>query len=231
MGKTFAKLLSSPNNILGVEYCKALISLKSHIKPFAVARKDVNHDSLQAVHSIASASYIRGKIINKNEYSSFVPDPSYNIYKNAPVHSLKNIEASIICDLIKTPLCKLRDIADVSEGLENRIKVAALESKTLDELIDKIKTKRYTHSRIRRIILSSYLGVTKADRLSLPQYIKILDHNETGQRLIAAAKKTSSLPIVRNTSQINKLKNTEIKEAWEREKMFDALYLRTESHY
>ena len=91
-------------------------------------------------------------------------------------------------------------------------------------IADMIKTKRYTHSRIRRIILSAYLGITNADRSKAVPYIKILDHNEKGQELIAKMKKSATLPIVRNTSQINKLRNPQLKDFWERERTFDILY-------
>ena len=77
---------------------------------------------------------------------------------------------------------------------------------------------------MRRIILSAFLGITDSDRKASPEYIKILDHNETGQKIIAAAKKTATLPIVRNTSQVNKLNSPKIKELWERERIFDKIY-------
>ncbi len=223
-GKEKANMLSSPNNLLGIEYLKALISQKSSIKPVTILRKGVDHDAQETNDGIASASYIRDLIKSGKDFSEFIPESANSIFKDATPHSITKLDEAILCHLIKTSAEDLRKIADVSEGLENRIKDAALSSKNLDELYDAIKTKRYTHSRIRRIILSAFLGITESDRLASPKYIKILDHNETGQKIIAKAKKTASLPIVRNTSQVNKLKNPEIKELWERERIFDRIY-------
>ncbi len=220
------EILSSPNNILGIEYCKALLKLNSKIKPCIIERTGAGHDTEDTHGSIASASFIRKLLTDSDICSafSFMPEFAEEIFKNEPLHSIKAIENAILCELIKTPVHKLQAISDVTEGLENRIKDAVLCANNLDELIGLVKTKRYTHSRVRRIILSSFLGITDNDRKSPPRYIKILNHNETGQKLIAAAKKTATLPIVRNTSQVNKLNVPEIKELWERERIFDKIY-------
>ena len=158
----------------------------------------------------------------------FVPPFATELFKDTKIHSLKALEKAILAYLIRTPAEELKNVPDVSEGLENRIKEAALVSDTLDDLIDKVKTKRYTHSRIRRILLSAYFGISRQMREIEPQYISILAHNETGQKIIAEAKKTATLPIVRNTSQVNKLKNPLIKSLWEQERIFDNLYNLTE---
>ncbi len=225
-GSDAGEILSSPNNILGIEYCKALLKLNSKIKPCVIERTGAGHDTEATDGDIASASFIR-KLLTDGDTDrafSFMPDFTKDIFKNQPLHSINAIENAILCELIKIPADKLREISDVTEGLENRIKDAALCANSLDELIESIKTKRYTHSRVRRIILSAFLGITDTDRKAPPRYIKILDHNETGQKLIAAAKKTATLPIVRNTSQVNKRNAPEIKELWERERIFDKIY-------
>lgn len=226
IGKDYSDILSSPNNILGIEYCKALHNLKSSITPFAIERTGCSHDSNIASDGFASATHIRSLLMTgqKDTALSYIPIECANIFKDAPIHSTDNMEKAIIAEIIKMPLEMLADVSDVSEGMENRIKAAALSSSSLEELFDEVKTKRYTHSRIRRIILSAYLGITNKDRNLSPSYIKILDHNEKGQELIRQMKKTASLPIVRNTSQVNKLGNAEIKTLWERERVFDRIY-------
>ena len=230
LGAEYADILSTPNNILGIEYCKALVRTKSHIAPFPVLRYGAEHDSDVASDRIASATYIR-QLLQKGETENanqFVPQFATELFKDVKIHSLKALEKAILAYLIRTPAEELKNVPDVSEGLENRIKEAALVSDTLDDLIDKVKTKRYTHSRIRRILLSAYFGISRQMREIEPQYISILAHNETGQKIIAEAKKTATLPIVRNTSQVNKLKNPLIKSLWEQERIFDNLYNLTE---
>ena len=229
LGKEYEDILNTPNNILGIEYCKALNAVNSPIKPCPILRRGAAHDSKVASENIASATYIRELIQGGKDTTQFIPDFAAEIYKTAKVHSLKVLEKAILAQLIKTPAEELKNIADVTEGLENRIKDAALVSDTLEELLDNIKTKRYTHSRIRRIVLSAYFGITDEMRRAEPQYINILAHNEKGQKIIANAKKTVALPIVRNTSQVNRLKNPLIKSLWERERIFDKIYKFTET--
>lgn len=225
-GKDAAQLLDEPNNILAVEYCKALYSQNSSIKPLLIQRKGAMHHDSIAADSIASASHIRSLISagKTEEAFSFMPEICLDIFKDEQLHSIQSMERAILAEIIKMPVEKLREIADVGEGLENRIKEKAVTATSLCELADSIKTKRYTHSRIRRILLSAYLGITADDRMFQPKYIKILDHNETGQALIRKAKKSSSLPLVRNTSQVNKLNDPYAKEMWEKERIFDLIY-------
>lgn len=230
LGEPYARLLSSPNNILGVEYCKALILSNSKILPFPIPRTGTAHDSSDPCGAYASAAYIRSLISDGGLSAAcgLIPAPAADIFKDEPIHSIKELEKAIICCLIKMPAEELKKISDVSEGLENRIKKAALCSSSLDELFEQIKTKRYTLSRIRRIVLSAFLGITDLDRRTSPSYIRVLAHNEIGQRLISTAKKTSALPIVRNTSQVNRLGDEKVKALWERERMFDSLYAMSE---
>ncbi len=229
-GADAGEILSSPNNILGIEYCKALLKINSKIKPCVIKRIGAGHDTETTDGSIASASFIRKLLTENNPGEAFLYMPEFanEIFKSQPLHSIKAIEKAILCELIKMSADELREISDVTEGLENRIKDAVLAANNLDELIELVKTKRYTHSRVRRIILSAFLGITDSDRKAPPRYIKILDHNETGQKIIAAAKKVATLPIMRNTSQVNKLSDPVIKSLWERERSFDKIYEMTE---
>lgn len=219
-------ILSAPNNILGIEYCKALLKLHSSIKPIAAARTGAGHNSNAADGGIASATLIRELLLQGKQSEAFLymPDFAKELFENVPPHSVKELEEAILCELLKISADKLKDFSDVTEGLENRIKNAVLTSVTLDELINTVKTKRYTRSRIQRILLSVFLGITDNDRRTSPKYIKVLAHNEFGQKLIAAAKKTAALPIIRNTSQVNKLGSSEVKAMWERERSFDKIY-------
>ncbi len=226
LGKNAAELLDEPNNILAVEYCKAIFSLNSTITPILIQRKGAMHHDNIAADSIASATHIRSLLMSgkTDEAFSYMPDSCSDIFKNERLHSIKAMEKAILAEIIKMSSEELEKIADVSEGLENRIKEKALTASSLEELADSVKTKRYTHSRIRRILLSAYLGITAADRTSEPRYIKILAHNERGQELIRKLKKTAQLPLVRNTSQINKLDDPLAKAVWERERVLDLIY-------
>ena len=226
LGEDGAKLLSEPNNTLAVEYCKTLFRQSSSIKPLLIPRKGAMHHSTTTCDNIASATHIRSLFTNSKpeEAFSFMPSFCKDIFKDKSIHSMKAMENAVLAEILKMPAHSLKNIADVSEGLENRIKEKALTSGSVQELADSVKTKRYTHSRIRRILLSAYLGITDADRNSQPRYVRILAHTEKGQELIRKTKKTSLIPLVRNTSQVNKLNDPIAKEVWERERVFDLIY-------
>ncbi len=225
-GKEAKELLSTPNNLLGIEYLKALSKSKSSITPVSILRTGAQHDSFLPSGNIASATYIRDLFLNGSscDAANFLPENVLFDIEKEKAHSLKNIEKAILYSLINISQNELRQIADVSEGLENRIKAAAASASSLEEFFEKTKTKRYTLSRLRRIVLSAFLGIQKSEREMSPLYIKILGQTENGQKLIKASKKTSNLPILRDTSQVNKLNNPQIKAMWERERMFDSIY-------
>ena len=218
----------SPNNILAIEYIKAIIRTKSNLVPVSIPRKGANHDSLVAADGIASASFVRDLILKGEDASLFMPDAAPSIFKNEKVHSLTKLDSAMLSEIIKMPTSKLLEIRDIAEGIENRIKAMALKATSLDELISLVKTKRYTHSRLRRIMLSAYLGISRTDQNIDPPYIRVLDYSEAGQKLLSKLKKTALLPTIKNTTQINKLKDQTAKDFWERERIFDKIYTLTE---
>lgn len=173
-----SSLLDTPNNILAVEYIKS-----TKLPCTAVKRIGKGHDSDDEKYS---ASEIRKKL-------------SYN-----EICSLKNCETAVLAKLRYMTANDFLEIEDVTEGLENRIADMVRISTSLDELYDNIKTKRYTHSRIRRIILKAYLGITKEYTEKVP-YIRILGFNSKGQEILAKMKKNANLPIISRYSDTDTL--------------------------
>lgn len=199
-------ILGTPNNILAIEYIKALMRISSKIKPVAVLRKGAMHDSV-GEGNITSASHIRSLLLESGLESikKYVPDYVYEILEaeiengKAPI-TINSLETAIIACLRTIPLCELAQIRDVTEGLENRIKQAANICTTLDDIINFAKTKRYTHSRLRRIISNTLLGITKATEDMPPQYIRVLGMNNNGKAILKIAKDTATLPIIIKTA-------------------------------
>lgn len=215
-------LLKTPNNILAVEYIKAIKKLGASFCPVAVKRS-VNHDSDEVSGKFTSASNIRAEIKmgHFDLVKKYVPQ-GFDFSQKA--HFIEDLEKSIISSLLlKTPE-ELRLISDVSEGLENRILKCAKECSGFMELCDAVKSKRYAHSRIRRILLHSYLGITAEMQKEAPSYIRILDFNSNGQELLNKIKQATDLPLVKNTSDVNRLKNPVIKNQWDRELLFDKIF-------
>lgn len=202
-----ADIIKSPNNILGVEYAAAIEKTGSSIKPATFARIGAGHGENGDCGGIASASYIRELIRNGGEWHKFVPEAAAKIFDaelksgNAIVNSSK-FETAVLFKMRTVGRDFLALAPDVSEGIENRILSAAEKATSLDELYDLAKTKRYTHARIRRIILNSVIGVT-ADDLALPvPYIRLLGLNGRGAEILKTSKDARKLPLIAKTADI-----------------------------
>ena len=197
-------LLIHPNNILGIEYLKTIYSLNSNINPHIIERIDSGYHDLESNTNILSATGIREKLINNNDVDIFLPQITLENLDN-PVF-FKDFEKILMYALRKVTLEELREIPDVTEGLENRIFYAISTSTSISEIIDKVKTKRYPLTRIKRILLSILLNISKInldtfESLGGPQYIRILSFNEKGRNLLKDITTTSSIPVV---TSINK---------------------------
>ena len=216
-------VVTMPNNILAIEYMKAKYKLDSKIQAVPIYRKGNGYNSDKTDGGFISATAARKLIFENNSLNGFVPENTLSLYENAKIHKIENMEKAIIANLCKLSPEEIAQLPDVSEGLENKIKKAALECSTFTELCDKIKSKRYAHSRIRRILLYSYLGIKKSD-LVPPQYIKILDFNEKGQKLLNKIKQETKLPLVKNFNQIKQLNNPLAEYMWKKELLFDRIY-------
>lgn len=183
-------LLSSPNDILAVEYMRASEILKVNFNPLPIKRIGTAHDSDEVTGTIASATEIRRRVMSENDFDSFTP------YSDFDVYNPQFLDTAIISNLRLMPTEQLRNISEIGEGLENKFKAAARSASTVDELISSVKSKRYTLSRIRRIVYSSLIGLSKDTANLSPTYIRILGANENGRALLKTMKKTSTLPII-----------------------------------
>ncbi|MBR4949263.1 MAG: nucleotidyltransferase [Clostridia bacterium] len=224
--KEDATLLEKPNNILAIEYIKAILSLGSDIKPFGVKRAFISHDSAEECGDFTSASNIREKILNNTFDFSFIPE---NIRQDME----EKISGGQICNmeefydlcykkLLLTSEHELSENPYVSEGLENKFIKELSNSTDYNSLLEKVKSKRYAHSRLRRIMISNLLGIKKEDIESSPSYIRVLAFDEKGKELLKSAKKKSALPIITKPSHIKNCNEKAIAD-FEKEKRFTNL--------
>lgn len=221
-----AKALKKPNSILAIEYLKAIKKFGSSVEPVFIKRKATEHDSQTEADGFASASLIREILRSDNSEKSylFVPKEAFEFYKNKKPFKSEAFEKAVIANLIKMPAEELAKIADVSEGLENRIKTLAEKCENLSQLADMIKTKRYTHSRIRRILVSSYLGIYDSEKYTTPPYAKIIEFNSCGRKILNKIKKTSKIPIIKNMKAIKATKDEKLLNLYEKELLADKIY-------
>ena len=190
------KALSSPNNILGIEYLKALKKYNSSIKTVCISRFATDYNSSDFSGSIASATAIRELIKNKdfNSIKTVIPENSYSVLMDCInsghiVPDLNCFEKEIIYTLRKMSIEKIADLPDVSEGLVFSIKKAANSCNTINEFLNIVKSKRYTVTRLQRILLYALLNISKEDmqlskQVEMP-YVRVLGFNDNGKKLIS----------------------------------------------
>lgn len=210
-------ILNTPNNILGIEYIKALKLLNSSIKPLTIKRIKADYNSKKIEYDICSATAIRSLLQNNHEnlkaVSGVVPLESFKIIKETiskgkgPIFA-KDLEQIILFVLRTTSTNELSHIHDITEGLENRLKNGSMLSTCYNELLQYLKTKRYTMTRLQRILIKTILGISKQDIAILvkdlgPQYIRVLGFNAKGAELLKKIKKESRLPIITNLKRFN----------------------------
>ena len=205
--RRFSNVLSSPNNILGIEYLKALKKLKTPITPITIERYNAGYHDTSYNGNVASATAIRN-IVKNNGWDilrKVVPEDTFstlleNIKVGHVVPDLSVFEKQIIYNLRKMSIQEIAELPDVSEGLENAIKNAANSCNSVVEFLNIIKSKRYTNTRIQRILLYALLGITKKDmalsKKAIP-YVRVLGFNNKGKYLISEiAKANSKLEII-----------------------------------
>lgn len=199
-GDDIAGILCSPNNTLAVEYIRALGRINSKIVPVGVNREGAEHNSVEASGAFASATAIRQMLANGRveSASKFMPCSSSEILNEcilrgtAPAN-IHLCERAILSRLRGMTREQLAQLPDISEGLENRIFDCVRRALSLEELYDSIKAKRYSHARIRRIILSAFVGLRDAHSQSV-SYIRILGMNTRGRNMLSEANPT--LPVI-----------------------------------
>ncbi|WP_408956541.1 nucleotidyltransferase [Natroniella sp. ANB-PHB2] len=211
-------ILTNSNNILGLEYIRALTNLESPITPLTIKREGSDYHSTR-LQKIASASAIREEV--KKNYNSKQPLLNAELANSMPASTFKLLETAfedgvgpifyedftlqILTLLRRTTRHQLRNYEGVTGGLENRIKDAATKATSLSELIKLIKTKRFTQTRIQRILTQLLLGLNqkKLNKFELaggPKYFRILGFNQQGRKLLKLLKERAKLPVITKLS-------------------------------
>ena len=201
-----ALILGEPNNILAVEYLKALKALNSDIKPITVKRLGAGHDSEEG----ASAAAVRRTFKSGGEPWEHIPDKAALVFKRemtlgrGPVF-LEELETAVLSRLRMLPEAAFKNIPDSAEGLENRLARYSHSEPGIAEILEKTKTKRYAMSRIRRMLLCAALGISSADTQLPPQYIKVLAMNGRGREIMRLISKQTELPCISKPAAAKKL--------------------------
>lgn len=216
-----SKLLKYPNNILALEYIKHLLNLKSKIKPVAIKRIKASYHQKNIKGKISSATSIRNEILNNlnspktdlfvlnDKIKSTIPHSGFPVLEKelkegrGPI-TLDSYRQYILATLRRMSLEDTSCIHGVTEGLENRIKKSSLRSCNVEQLINSIKTRRYTRTKIQRIILHLMMNLSKEDVTIFnkcgPLYVRVLGFSTKGKTLLRTIKKNSSIPLISKLS-------------------------------
>lgn len=209
-GDATADVLRAPNNTLAVEYLRALYAQNSTLCPKTLLRAGTPHDSCAPSGNYASASFLRETVRAGESCINYMPGRAAEILEEAVKSGaapadFQKLDIAILSFLRKCTPADFAVVPDVSEGIENRILSAARTACTLQEVFDSAKTKRYTHARLRRIVLCAFLGIQKEDVQNGVQYLRVLGFSERGKALLRAARKAAKLPIVMRASDVQTL--------------------------
>lgn len=206
-GDEIAAPLYTPNDILALGYIDAINALGSNITPIAVKREGAAHNGEMPNGDIASASHIRELIYSGEPFDKYVPKSTAALINSqiakgtAPANVYKH-DIAVISRLRQYSAEDFARLCDVSEGLHNRIYSAVQSACSLNELYDSIKTKRYTHARIRRLIMSAALGIFCEQQ---PQYLRVLGFTDKGADVLGKIKQKGAIPIVCSYADAKKL--------------------------
>ena len=182
-------LVTSPNNILAVEYCKAMLAQNCPMKPFPIHRGGSYHDALPDDEN-PSATALRRLMLGGQDWAKWVPDAVYSILKNAPLHALQAGERAILAKLRTMSDAEFETLPYGSEGLWRKFMHACRKYATLEEILTATKSKRYTRTRLDRMMMCAFLGLTEADLRTPAPYTRILAFNDTGREVLKKAKTT-----------------------------------------
>ena len=181
-------LLESPNNILAVEYCKAILAQNSAMAPIPIHRGGSYHDELPDEEN-PSATAVRKRMLDSGDFKSLVPDCTRNIFANAPLHALEAGERAILSKLRTMTDAEFEALPYGSEGLWRKFMHACREQATLECIITATKSKRYTRTRIDRMVMCAFLGLTAHDLNSPVPYVRALALNDRGRPVLKEARK------------------------------------------
>lgn len=205
MGDDYGGELKGSNNNLGIEYIGAIKRINSPILPRTVTRRGAAHDS-ESTGEVISAMQIRSLIKEGGNFAKYLPEHSAKaieglIESGFCPSRITALETAILAKLRTLEKHELSSLPDLSEGLENKLYKSIRRAKNLEELYDLVKSKRYSHARVRRLVLHAFLGV-RADMQYVP-YIHVLAMNQRGADILKNSKKT--LPVIGKASDVKKL--------------------------
>ncbi len=188
-----ATILTKPNNILAVEYCKAILTQNSPMKILPILRQGDYHDTLPDAQN-PSATALRTCIHANSDWQTYVPENAVALYKNATPHRLSFGEQAILSRLRTMTDAEFEALPYGSEGLWRKLMHASRKFATLDAIVNNVKSKRYTRTRLDRMILCAFLGITQEMMQTPAPYVRVLALNDKGREILKTLRQSGCYP-------------------------------------
>ena len=186
-----SNLLETPNNILAVEYCKAILTQNSPMEPMPICRGGSYHDELPDTEN-PSATSIRNLMTRCKSWDAYIPEAAGSVFQDAPLHTLEAGQRAILGKLRTMSDAEFEALPYGSEGLWRKFMRASRQEATLEDIITATKSKRYTRTRIDRMMMCAFLGLTLQDLLSPIPYTRVLAFNDRGRTALKKARETGT---------------------------------------
>ena len=185
--------LSQPNNILAIEYCKAILQQNLSIEPMPIMREGNYHDTAIDAEN-PSATALRICMTEGTDWLAYVPEPARAVFEAAKIHTLSAGEQAILYRLRTMTDAEFEALPYGSEGLWRKLMRNARKCATLEEIIAATKSKRYTRTRLDRMVMCAFLGITQKDIASPAPYARVLALNDNGREILKTARQTGVFP-------------------------------------
>lgn len=231
------EVVGRSNNILGIEYLKALHRIGSRIRPYTIGRVGNDYRTEAMTGEISSATAIRLSILNsiKSEADAAIPVSTRRILQEefdagrGPLSS-SLYETIILSSIRRMTSAQLEQLPDMGEGLHNRVKAGGENAGSLEELMTYVGTRRYTRTRLSRSLFHLLTTMTREDlsefnRFGGPQYIRVLGFNAKGRKILASMKEKAALPVITKAAQFKNSCNPLLKRMLEIESVATDLYV------
>lgn len=180
--------VTEPNDILAVEYCKAILSQGSSMEIFPIHREGSYHAET-ADEENPSATAVRKLMLNAYNWRTCVPKAARHVFENAPLHTMSAGERAVIAHLRTMSDAEFEALPYGSEGLWRKLMHASRKENTLEDILIAVKSKRYTRTRLDRMIMCAFLGITKELLEESAPYTRVLAFNDTGRAILKEGKK------------------------------------------
>lgn len=186
-------LLIRPNDILATEYCKAILAQNATLEPMVICRQGSYHD--RAIdHENPSATAVRELMLKSGAWLDYVPEHAREVFRDAALHTMSAGEKAVLAKLRTMEDAEFEALPYGSEGLWRKLMHACHQENTLEEILTAVKSKRYTRTRLDRMVMCAVLGLTAQNLATPAPYTRVLALNDRGRQILKKARQTGNFP-------------------------------------